>query len=54
MFGGGGDVDSPLSRQNNVISAFTGGNEAGDKYYKKYNSILRRCSGIQKVSRQVT
>ncbi|KAK4321637.1 hypothetical protein Pmani_007584 [Petrolisthes manimaculis] len=47
MFGGG-DADSPLSRQNNVIPGITGGQDTGDKYYKKHNSILRRCSSIQK------
>ncbi|KAK8392787.1 hypothetical protein O3P69_014904 [Scylla paramamosain] len=45
MFGGGEDAVHP----GGLRAAFpVAENGTEDKYYKKYNAILRRCSGVQK------
>ncbi|KAG7167311.1 TCF3 fusion partner-like, partial [Homarus americanus] len=49
MFSGAGEDVDNTAHEGNIMPAFTlVENGTEDKYYKKYNAILRRCSSIQK------
>lgn len=52
MFGGsavGEDVDSSAQESNMMSSFQSVENDSEEKYFRKYQAILRRCKSIQKV-----